>query len=63
MSPGEYLARIRLQHALSLLRETELPVKEIAWESGISCASYFCRLIQEKTGMTPTQYRRDPTMD
>ena len=51
------------EHALSLLRETELPVKEIAYACGIAYVSYFCRLIRKNTGMTPAEYRRRSTMD
>ena len=63
LSPGTYLDQIRIQHALSLLRETELPVKEISYACGITYVSYFCRLIRKNTGMTPADYRRRSTMD
>lgn len=57
LNPGEYLSQVRLQHALSLLRETELPVKEIACECGISGAGYFCQVVRRETGMSPMEYR------
>ncbi len=55
--PGEYLSQVRLQHALSLLRETDLPVKEIAYECGIAGAGYFSRLVRRETGRNPVEYR------
>lgn len=63
MSPGDYLQQRRLRHALSLLRETGLPIKVIAAESGLPYASYFCRLIRKVTGMTPAEYRRHGIQD
>ncbi len=63
IAPGDYLAQIRIQHALSLLRETNLPVKEVAYECGMVYESYFCRLIRRKTGMSPIQYRQHSPMD
>ncbi len=62
LNPGEYLSQVRLQHALSLLRETELPVKEIAYECGIAGAGYFCRVVRRATGMSPVEYRRRAAM-
>lgn len=58
LNPGEYLSQVRLQHALSLLRETELPIKEVAYESGIAGSGYFCRMVRRETGMSPGEYRR-----
>ncbi len=57
-APGRYLNSIRLQHALSLLRETGYSVKELAWNSGFRNMSYFCRQIRNSTGCSPSEYRR-----
>ena len=57
-SPGDYLQEMRVRHALSLLRDTDLPVKAVAAGSGLPYASYFCRLVRKLTGMTPANYRR-----
>lgn len=57
--PGDYLGQLRIQHAMSLLRETTLPLKEVAFRCGLSHVSYFCRMIRERTGMTPSDYRRN----
>ncbi|MBQ9774944.1 MAG: helix-turn-helix transcriptional regulator [Lentisphaeria bacterium] len=58
ISPGEYLDMIRLEHALRLLRETDLSCKEIGLHSGLTNQSYFCKQIRQATGMTPQAYRR-----
>lgn len=65
MTPGKYLDSIRLQHAMRLLRDTPLSLKEVSERSGIINQSYFCRLIREATGVSPGEYRekfRSPTV-
>ncbi len=57
ISPSEYLERLRMQHALSLLRESERSVSEIAELSGIPDRSFFCRCVRKATGMSPRAYR------
>ncbi len=56
--PGKYLTQLRVQHALSLLRGTDLSVREAAWESGFSDIRSFSRLIRRATGMSPGEFRR-----
>ncbi len=63
MTPGSYLLELRIQHALSLLRETELPIKAVAAECGMPYAGYFCRLIRRITGLTPGAYRKQGGVD
>ncbi len=63
MSPGDYLRDLRVRHALSLLRDTDLPVKAVAAGSGLPYASYFCRMVRKITGMTPAGYRRSGTAE
>ena len=57
ISPGAYLDTIRLQHALRLLRDTAMNLKEIPQNSGLLNQSYFCALVKKATGMSPKQYR------
>lgn len=57
MSPGKYLRELRISHLLALLRETALPVKSVAAECGIPYAGYLCRIVRERTGLTPEGYR------
>lgn len=52
-----YLDRCRLDHAKKLLRETELPIKEIAPMCGYENYVYFVRRFRELTGTPPGRYR------
>ena len=49
----------RIVHARSLLEHTALPVGEVARQSGFYSTKYFLQLFKKKTGMTPSQYRKN----
>ncbi len=57
ISPGEYLARLRMQHALALLREPGASIAEIGEKVGIPDPTYFCRCVRKATGLSPREYR------
>jgi len=57
LSPSQYLIRLRLGHALSLLQQTALPIKAIAHRCGFSSANYFARTFRRTQHMTPQQWR------
>lgn len=54
----EYVMRLRLQKALSLLKGTNKPVKEIAPNCGFRNPNYFARLVRRKFHASPSQIRR-----
>lgn len=56
-SPQAYLLGKRIEHARSLLLQTELPVSHIALESGFSTDAQFCSLFKRETGYSPRQFR------
>lgn len=56
--PLEYLNRIRITHATTLLRTTEHPILDISEEVGYHSISSFNRNFAEIVGMTPSNYRR-----
>ena len=56
-APSQYLSRMRIQRALSLLQETILPVSEVAKECGFTDESYFSRVIRRSVGDTPKRFR------
>lgn len=57
-SPGRYLLQVRIQRALSLLRNTDLPVHVISRKVGLPDPAHFARLIHSATGMSPGAFRR-----
>jgi len=56
--PIEYLRALRIQRALSLLKETDKPMSEIARMAGFTDPDYFSRAVREATGLSPTRFRR-----
>lgn len=57
VTPGQYLTRLRVETALTLLRQTKLPIQEIAAHVGYDDALYFSRVCKKLTGRTPSQLR------
>ncbi len=57
ISLHQYLLRIRVRHALYLLQTTELPVSEIAAQTGFCSTSYFCQYFKKSTGYSPSSFR------
>ncbi|MFD0712758.1 AraC family transcriptional regulator [Paenibacillus sp. GCM10027626] len=55
----DYLARIRIEQAMRLLKQTELPVQEIAGLAGYSHYVSFNRVFKKIAGVTPGDYRRE----
>lgn len=49
--------RIRLNHAMRMLRETDLPIPLVADSSGYSSASYLTQVFRKEMGATPAKYR------
>jgi len=58
MRPLEYLTRRRLQEAKRLLQRTELPIAEIALQSGFPDAGYFSTVFKKHEGITPMEYKK-----
>ncbi|MCU6797355.1 helix-turn-helix domain-containing protein [Paenibacillus sp. WQ 127069] len=54
---SEHLAGIKMKHAESLLRESDLSIKDIAEKLGYTSPRYFAKLFKEKFGFTPKSYR------
>lgn len=60
--PLEYLHRIRITHATTMLRTTEQPILDISEDVGFHSISSFNRHFSEIVGMTPSDYRRQLTL-
>lgn len=57
ITPHQYLMRQRLMHALRLLRDTELAVIDVAYESGWADLSNFNRAFRREFGGSPRRLR------
>lgn len=57
ISLTEYVNRLRLEKAAHLLRHTQLPVTEIALQTGFNSSSYFNKKFLEIYEKTPTAFR------
>ena len=53
----KYIMELRITNAISLLKESDLTIEQIATESGFYDSSYFIKYFKKITGVTPTAYR------
>lgn len=58
ITPHQYLMRVRLQRAIALLRDTQLPVIDVAYASGWADLSNFNRAFRRELGCSPRELRR-----
>lgn len=57
MTISEYLQKLRLCRAMSLLRNSQLAINTIAAECGYNDSNYFSLVFKKETTKTPSQYR------
>jgi AraC family transcriptional regulator len=63
ITPHQYLMRVRLQRAIALLRDTQLPIIDIAYASGWADLSNFNRAFRRELRCSPRELRRfDPKL-
>ena len=60
VSPAQYLARLRIEHALRLLACSSLTVREVALACGFSDEKYFSRVFKKAYGRPPSHLRGGP---
>ena len=58
MSPTNYIAERRIEHATKLMQETDLPISEIALRAGFSSQSHFTTSFRRLARVTPRSYRK-----
>ncbi|XEC96229.1 AraC family transcriptional regulator [Paenibacillus tarimensis] len=58
----DYLARIRMEKAMELLKNTTAPIQEISMIVGYAHYISFNRVFKKLTGMTPGDYRRSASL-
>ena len=54
---GSYIQNYRINRAMGLLRTTNLPIGEIAEETGFGSPQSFSRVVKRETGQSPRTYR------
>ncbi|EIL89501.1 putative helix-turn-helix transcriptional regulator [Rhodanobacter fulvus Jip2] len=57
MPPHRYLLTLRIERAIALLRDTDLPVTEIAYQTGWNSLGTFGRIFRDITGESPGERR------
>ena len=57
-TPYKYLMDFRLSKAEKLLKDTDLPICEIAIRTGFNGQSYFGKCFREKMNCSPSEYKR-----
>jgi transcriptional regulator GlxA family with amidase domain len=55
--PHRYLLTRRIERAKALLRDTELPITKIAFQTGWSSLGTFGRIFRDITGQSPSELR------
>ncbi len=53
-----YLCKFRVEKSKQLLRCTDAPISQIAYEVGFNGLSYYSQKFKEYSGVTPKEYRR-----
>lgn len=59
MGVNDYINRLRIEQAMSLLVNTNLNINEISCEVGFTYPRYFSSTFKSMTGMTPKQFRNE----
>ncbi|MEG0110359.1 MAG: helix-turn-helix transcriptional regulator, partial [Oscillospiraceae bacterium] len=54
----DYATNLRMERAKKLLAETNIPLKELGYETGYYNVSSFIRRFKQTQGLTPGDYRR-----
>ncbi|MEU8136341.1 helix-turn-helix transcriptional regulator [Streptodolium elevatio] len=58
LTPLGYLARLRVEHAATLLAHSALPTARVGAAVGWDDPTYFARRFRSLSGLTPTEYRQ-----
>jgi len=59
VSPGQYQLQLRILRAKELLLTSEKAVKEVAYATGFDSIYYFSRIFKDKTGKSPSEFRKE----
>lgn len=56
-TPHRYLQRRRVERAMTLLRQTDRPVTQVAWDVGFASLGTFSRTFSGIVGCSPSEFR------
>ena len=56
-TPHRYLQRRRVERAMTLLRQTDRPITDVAWDVGFASLGTFSRTFTKIVGCSPTMFR------
>ena len=56
-TPHRYLQRRRVERAMTLLRQTDRPVTQVAWDVGFASLGTFSRTFSTVVGCSPSDFR------
>jgi len=62
ISPGEYIARLRVQNAMAMLSNTRRSVTDVAGLCGYLDRHYFARLLKKRLGYSPARLRKNASV-
>lgn len=62
-TPHRYLQRRRIERAMTMLRDADVSVTDVAIAVGYDSLGTFSRTFREVTGSTPSQFRDAPAID
>lgn len=58
MTPRDYIIGLKMELARELLRGEKLSVNDVACELGYADVYHFSKIFKQKTGVSPSEYRR-----
>lgn len=56
---GAYISERRIDYAVRLLLETDLPIEDISQKTGFSSAPYFSKTFKDRLGVSPLKFRKN----
>jgi AraC-like DNA-binding protein len=58
LSAVQLIRQVRIKEAKRMLKDKNLSVTDVAFQTGFSEAAYFSRIFSKETGMTPSEYKK-----
>lgn len=58
ITPYDYLLKAKISLSKRFLRNTTITIKDVAYRIGFNDEHYFSNVFRQKTGMSPSEYRR-----